>query len=78
MMLTKYVIVVDYDVDAHKSSDVLFRLCANTAPQRDSLFAKGPSDVLDPATSEIAGGGKLGFDATRKLAGEGIKSHGHR
>jgi hypothetical protein len=29
-------------------------LCANTDPQRDSIFTKGPSDVLDHATSEIA------------------------
>jgi len=25
-------------------------LCANTDPQRDSLFTKGPADVLDHAT----------------------------
>ncbi|HRT10631.1 MAG TPA: menaquinone biosynthesis decarboxylase, partial [Candidatus Paceibacterota bacterium] len=49
------------------------RLCANTDPQRDSLFTKGPADVLDHATSEIAIGGKLGLDATRKLPGEGFK-----
>ena len=50
-----------------------FRLCANTDPQRDSLFTKGPSDVLDHATSEIASGSKLGIDATKKLPGEGFK-----
>jgi len=38
-----------------------------------SLFTKGPADVLDHATSEIAIGTKLGIDATRKLAGEGFK-----
>ena len=48
-------------------------LCANTEPQRDSIFTKGPADVLDHATSEIAIGTKLGIDATRKLAGEGFK-----
>ncbi len=40
---------------------------------RDSIFTKGPSDVLDHATSEIAMGSKQGFDATKKLAGEGFK-----
>lgn len=73
MMFTKYIIVVDDDVDVHNTSEVLFRLCANTDPQRDSIFTKGPADVLDHATSEIAMGSKLGIDATRKLAGEGFK-----
>jgi 4-hydroxy-3-polyprenylbenzoate decarboxylase len=73
MMFTKYIIVVDEDVDVHNTSQVLFRLCACTDPQRDSIFTKGPADVLDHATSEIAVGSKLGIDATRKLAGEGFK-----
>jgi 4-hydroxy-3-polyprenylbenzoate decarboxylase len=73
MMFTKYIIVVDDDVDVHNTSEVLFRLCANTDPQRDSIFTKGPADVLDHATSEIAAGTKLGIDATRKLPGEGFK-----
>lgn len=47
--------------------------CANTDPQRDSIFTKGPADVLDHATSEIAIGSKLGIDATKKLPGEGFK-----
>ena len=54
MMFTKYLIVVDDDVNVHNTSEVLFRLCANTDPQRDSIFTKGPADVLDHATSEIA------------------------
>ena len=65
MMFSKYIVVVDHDGDMHNPSDVLFRLCANTDPQRDSI-------VLDHATSEIAIGTKLGIDATRKLAGEGF------
>ncbi len=73
MMFTKYIVVVDADVDVHNTSDVLFRLCANTDPQRDSIFTKGPADVLDHATSEIAIGSKLGVDATKKLAGEGFR-----
>ncbi len=73
MMFTKYIIVVDEDVDVHNTSEVLFRLCATTDPQRDALFTKGPADVLDHATSEIAIGSKLGIDATRKLPGEGFK-----
>ncbi|MGA4645036.1 UbiD family decarboxylase [Limisphaera sp. 4302-co] len=73
MMFTKYIIVVDDDVDVHNTSEVLFRLCANTDPQRDCLFTRGPADVLDHATNEIGVGTKLGIDATRKLPGEGFK-----
>lgn len=73
MMFTKYLVVVDEDVDVHNTSQVLFRLCASTDPQRDAIFTKGPADVLDHATSEVALGSKLGFDATRKLPGEGFK-----
>jgi 4-hydroxy-3-polyprenylbenzoate decarboxylase len=73
MMFTKYIVVVDAGVDVHKTSEVLFHLTANTDPQRDSIFTKGPSDVLDHATSEIASGSKLGIDATKKIPGEGFK-----
>jgi len=45
-------------VDVHNTSEVLFRLCASTGSQRDSIFTKGPSDVLDHATSEIPIGNK--------------------
>ena len=72
MMFSKYIVVVDADVDVHNTSEVLFHLCANTDPQRDTLLTRGPSDVLDHATSEVAMGGKLGFDATKKISGEGF------
>jgi 4-hydroxy-3-polyprenylbenzoate decarboxylase len=73
MMFTKYIIVVDADVNVHNTSEVMFRLCANTDPQRDSIFTKGPADVLDHATTELAVGSKMGIDATHKLTGEGHK-----
>jgi len=31
------------------------------------------ADMLDHATSEIACGSKMGFDATKKIPGEGFK-----
>jgi hypothetical protein len=34
----------------HNTTNVLFRLCANADPQRDSGFTNGPSDVLDHAS----------------------------
>jgi 4-hydroxy-3-polyprenylbenzoate decarboxylase len=73
MMFTKYLVVLDDDVNVHDTSEVLFRLCATTDPQRDTLFTRGPADVLDHATSEFAIGTKMGIDATKKLPGEGFK-----
>ena len=71
MMFSKYIIVVDEDCDVHNTSEVLFRLCANTDPQRDTTFIKNPSDSLDHAPSVANIGSHMGFDATRKLAAEG-------
>ena len=73
MMFTRYIVVVDDDVSVYNTSEVLIRVCANTDPQRDSIFTKGPADVLDHATSEIAIGTELGIDATKRLAGERFK-----
>ena len=71
MMFSKYIVVVDEDCDVHNTSEVLFRLCANTDPQRDSTFIKSPCDSLDHAPTVPNIGSHMGFDATRKLPGEG-------
>ena len=71
MMFSKYIVVVDEDCDVHNTSEVLFRLCANTDPQRDSTIIRNPSDSLDHAPSAQNIGSHMGFDATRKLPGEG-------
>ena len=71
MMFAKYIIVVDEDCDVQNTSEVLFRLCANTDPQRDSTFIKNPCDSLDHAPTVANIGSHMGFDATRKLPGEG-------
>jgi 4-hydroxy-3-polyprenylbenzoate decarboxylase len=70
MMFSKYIVVVDEDCDLHNTSEVLFRLCANTDPARDTTVIKNPSDSLDHAPSEQNIGSHMGFDATRKLPGE--------
>ena len=72
MMFTKYMVVVDDDVNVRNTNEVLFRVCANTDPQRDTIFTRGPADVLDHATSAAGMGTKMGIDATRKLKGEGF------
>ncbi len=71
MMFAKYIIVVDEDCDVQKTSEVLFRWMANTDPQRDSTMTKNPCDSLDHAPTLPNRGSHMGFDATRKLSGEG-------
>ena len=71
MMFSKYIVVVDEDCDVHNTSEVLFRWCANTDPERDTTFVKSPCDALDHATTEPCIGTHMGVDATRKLPGEG-------
>src|SRR6478736_8517363 len=71
MMFSKYIVVVDEDCDVHNTSEVLFRLCANTDPKRDSTIITNPSDSLDHAPSIQNVGSHMGLDATRKLPGEG-------
>src|SRR6266849_6001101 len=70
MMFSKYIVVVDEDCDVHNTSEVLFRLCANTDPARDTTIIKNPSDSLDHAPTEQNIGSHMGFDATHKLPGE--------
>ncbi len=71
MMFSKIIVVVDADVDVHNTSDVLFHLCANVDPQRDTTFSKGPSDSLDHAPTLPNMGSHMAIDATAKLPGEG-------
>ncbi len=71
MMLTKYVIVVDEDVDCHDYSEVAWRCFNNVDPDRDIMISKGPLDKLDHASNYESFGFKMGIDATRPLPGEG-------
>ncbi|MDR1190148.1 MAG: UbiD family decarboxylase, partial [Verrucomicrobiales bacterium] len=65
------IVVVDADVDVHDTGNVLFHVCANIDPQRDTLFTRGPCDSLDHAPTLPNIGSHAGIDATRKLVGEG-------
>ena len=71
MMFTKYIIVVDDDIDIHNLSNLAFHVFANTDPKRDSLISEGPTDILDHASDVMAITGKMGLDATRKWKSEG-------
>lgn len=72
MAFTKLIIVVDDDVNVHNEQDVLFHMLANWDPRRDTMMVDGPIDILDHASPYYGTGSKMGIDATRKIAGEGI------
>ncbi len=73
LSLTKAVVVVDEWVDVHDYNQVVWQLGANVDPARDVMLSSGPLDQLDHAPSLMAVGGKIGFDATAKWAGEGYQ-----
>ncbi len=71
LMYTKFLVVVDADVDVHDAEEVLWRVGTEADPRRDTVVATGPADVLDHAAPPPPGApGKLGIDATRKLPEE--------
>ncbi len=72
MAWTKCVFVVDTDVDMHDARAVLAAVGANCRPGRDIEFVNGPLDILDHAAPRLGAGSKIGFDATRKIAGEEV------
>jgi len=70
-MYTKFVIVVDDDIDARNWEDVIWAISTRTDPARDiTLIENTPIDYLDFASPVSGLGSKMGLDATNKLAGE--------
>ena len=70
-MYTKFVIVVDDDIDARSWEDVIWAISTRTDPARDiTLVENTPIDYLDFASPVSGLGSKMGLDATNKLPGE--------
>ncbi len=70
-MYTKFVIVVDEDINARDWNDVIWAISTNVDPSRDlTVIDNTPIDYLDFASPESGLGGKLGIDATTKLPPE--------
>ncbi len=70
-MYTKFVIVVDDDVDARNWQDVIWAITTRMDPIRDlTLIDHTPIDYLDFASPVSGLGSKAGFDATNKWPGE--------
>ncbi|MBD62132.1 menaquinone biosynthesis decarboxylase [bacterium] len=70
LSLTKFIVVVDEDVDVQNPSETTFHALSNIDPQRDIVMDSGPVDVLDHASPVEGFGSKIGFDGTRKIKGE--------
>jgi 4-hydroxy-3-polyprenylbenzoate decarboxylase len=76
---TKFVIVVDNDIDARDWKDVMWAISTRMDPARDiTVVENTPIDYLDFASPEPGLGGKLGLDATNKLPGETHREWGEK
>jgi 4-hydroxy-3-polyprenylbenzoate decarboxylase len=78
-MYTKFVIVVDDDIDARKWTDVMWAISTRMDPARDITVVEGtPIDYLDFASPESGLGGKIGLDATNKWPPETKRPWGEK
>jgi len=76
---TKFVIVVDDDIDARDWKDVMWAISTRMDPVRDTMLVENtPIDYLDFASPESGLGGKMGLDATNKLPGETHREWGEK
>ena len=76
-MYTKWVIVVDEDIDVRNWRDVIWAISTRMDPRRDVLsIENAPIDYLDFASPVEHLGGKIGFDATTKISPETTREWG--
>ena len=78
-MYTKWVIVVDDDIDARDWKDVMWAVSTRMDPARDiTIVENTPIDYLDFASPEPGLGAKIGLDATTKIGPETSRTWGRR
>jgi len=76
---TKFVIVVDDDINARDWKDVVWAMSTRMDPARDIMVVQNtPIDYLDFASPESGLGGKLGMDATNKMPPETHREWGQQ
>jgi 4-hydroxy-3-polyprenylbenzoate decarboxylase len=76
---TKFVIVVDDDIDARDWKDVMWAISTRMDPARDiTVVENTPIDYLDFASPESGLGGKIGLDATNKWPPETHRAWGRK
>ncbi|HML53021.1 MAG TPA: menaquinone biosynthesis decarboxylase [Solidesulfovibrio magneticus] len=71
MMFTKFIVVVDAEVNVQNTAEVWWRVGNNVDPRRDVVIVDGPLDALDHSAPMACFGGKMGIDATKKGPEEG-------
>ncbi|MBK8063425.1 MAG: 4-hydroxy-3-polyprenylbenzoate decarboxylase [Betaproteobacteria bacterium] len=70
-MYTKFIVVIDEEVDARDWKEVVWAITTRVDPARDTLIAENtPIDYLDFASPVSGLGSKMGIDATNKWPGE--------
>ena len=70
-LYTKFIVVVDEDVDARAWPEVIWAMSTRMDPARDTLLIEHtPIDYLDFASPVAGLGSKMGLDATHKWPGE--------
>ena len=78
-MYTKWVIVVDADIDARNWKDAMWALSTRMDPARDiTVIENTPIDYLDFASPVSGLGSKIGLDATDKWPGETSREWGRQ
>ena len=78
-MYTKWVIVVDDDIDCRDWKDVMWAVSTRMDPARDlTIMENTPIDYLDFASPEDGLGGKVGLDATNKWPPETRREWGRK
>jgi len=76
-MYTKFVVVVDDDVDIRKWEDVIWAITTRMDPSRDTVMIENtPIDYLDFASPVAGLGSKMGLDATNKWPEETTREWG--
>lgn len=76
-MYTKFIVVVDDDVDIRDWKEVVWALTTRVDAARDTLIAENtPIDYLDFASPVAGLGSKMGIDATNKWPGETSREWG--
>ncbi|HVI49905.1 MAG TPA: UbiD family decarboxylase [Candidatus Sulfotelmatobacter sp.] len=76
---TKFIIVVDDDINARDWKDVIWAMSTRMDPARDIMVVENtPIDYLDFASPESGLGGKLGLDATNKMPPETHREWGQQ
>jgi len=70
-MYTKFIVVVDEDIDVRDWKEVVWAITTRMDPVRDAVMVENtPIDYLDFASPVSGLGGKMGLDATNKWSGE--------